>query len=198
MQSSYPIPEFLPIAITETPDVIIIISQIKVLTDNVFKPDRVFQASENNFLLNINQVAKYLVEDGKKITIEPYDGVTDAEIRLYLLGSAFSVPSMHQRGLLPVHGSAILHNRKAILFCGRTGIGKSTLAAGFINKGFQILADDVCVITLDVNNCPIVHPGYLQMKLWTDSVRKLGYKTNPSVTKRSKNKKFFPATSIGI
>ena len=189
LKSSFPIPELLPSLHVNTADVVIKIETIHKLTDNLHKNDRSDQFNQLRLLLNIDQVAHYLIEDGNRITIEPYEGVTDIEIRLYLLGSAFGA-LMHQRGLLPVHGSAIIYKQKAILFCGESGIGKSTLAAGFIKKGLQILADDVCVVTLDQYNNPIVHPGYPQMKLWTDSLRKLGYQLNPAITARSRQKKY--------
>ena len=189
MQSSFPIPELLPSIQSNTTDVVIKMAPIPGLEDCLQTTSRCIQVNPHQFLLNIDQVAHFLIEDGKSIIIEPYEGVTDVEIRLYLLGSAFGV-LMHQRGLLPVHGSAIIHQQKAILFCGRPGIGKSTLAAGFIKKGFKILADDICVVTLDQRNDPMVHPGYPQMKLWTDSLRKLDYQIHPALTSRSKPKKY--------
>jgi hypothetical protein len=40
------------------------------------------------------------------------------------------------------------------------------------------LADDVCVVTINNEGRPIIHPGYPQMKLWADSLENLGHKPN--------------------
>lgn len=189
IKSIFAIPELLLANPTESSDVVIKVAPITNILDDPIQTNGYIQINKHQYLLNIDQVARYLVQDGNLIVIEPYEGVTQAEIRLYLIGSAFGA-LMHQRGLLPVHGSAIIYGKQAILFCGESGIGKSTLAAGFIKKGFQILADDICVITLDQNNCPIVHPGFPQMKLWTDSLLKLGHKTNPFLTYHSRPRKY--------
>src|SRR5687768_17607128 len=57
--------------------------------------------ADGGLLLVIDGVARYLVKDGSEIVIEPHPGVPDANVRLYLLGSAMGV-LLHQRGLLPL------------------------------------------------------------------------------------------------
>jgi hypothetical protein len=154
-----------------------------------------FQVSPDKFLLKIEGVAKYLVEYGNKITIDRGEGGSDDEIRLYLLGSAFGA-LIHQRGLLPMHGSSIIFDNKAIIFSGRSGAGKSTLAAGFVKRGFKLLADDVSVVTPYETGELIVHPGYPQMKLWNDSLEKLGHQPKPLRRIRSGLKKY--ALPMGV
>jgi hypothetical protein len=130
----------------------------------------------DKFLLRVDGVACFLVEDGTNITIDRTEGGSDDEIRLFLLGSAFGA-LIHQRGILPLHGSAVVINNQAIIFSGISGAGKSTLAAGFMKRGHMLLTDDICVITLDAEDKPIAHPGYPQMKLWSDSLESLGHQT---------------------
>jgi hypothetical protein len=130
----------------------------------------------DKFLLKVEGIACFLVENGNRITIDRAEGGSDDEIRLFLLGSAFGA-LIHQRGILPLHGSAIVFNNQAIIFSGISGSGKSTLAAGFMKRGYMLLTDDVCVITLDKDGKPIAHPGYPQMKLWSDSLENLGQQT---------------------
>ena len=136
-----------------------------------------FQVSAEEFLLKVEGVACYHINRGKSITIDRSEGGSDDEVRLFLLGSAFGA-LIHQRGMLPIHGSAIQYKNKVIIFAGRSGAGKSTLAASFLKKGYKLLADDVCVITIDDRGKPIVHPGYPQLKLWDDALDQLGNNPN--------------------
>jgi hypothetical protein len=135
-----------------------------------------FQSSENEFLLHVNGIAHFLVKDGKEITIEPFENTTDDEVRLFLLGSAFGA-LIQQRGLFPLHGSAIEMNGECVVFSGVSGIGKSTIAFAFARLGYKILTDDLCVISLDNKGIPLVQPGYPQMKLWADTLQKVGKNT---------------------
>lgn len=152
-----------------------------------------YKTDYQKFILKVNGVAQYLVENGDTITIDRSEGGSDEEIRLFLLGSAFGA-LIHQRGILPLHGSAVVVDGKALLFCGISGAGKSTLAAGFVSHGYKLLADDVCVITLDAEGKPIAHPGYPQMKLWTDSLESLGH----TVAKLRKKKGNFKKVSLPV
>lgn len=132
-----------------------------------------YQAKPNQFLLKIDGIASYLVEEGKRITVQPAAQATEDEIRLFLLGSAFGA-LLHQRGQLVLHGSAVQTEKGAVVFCGPSGAGKSTLAAAFQKRGYPILADDVCVIELDQSGQPHVLPGLHHVKLWADATKKLG------------------------
>lgn len=130
----------------------------------------------DKFLLKVDGIASFLVEKGNSIIIDRNEGGSDEEIKLFLLGSAFGA-LIHQRGILPLHGSAVVVNNQALVFSGISGAGKSTLAAGFMRRGYMLLTDDVCVITLNDDGKPLAHPGYPQMKLWSDSLENLGHQT---------------------
>jgi hypothetical protein len=92
---------------------------------------------------------------------------------VFLLGSVFGA-LLHQRGLLPLHASAIETRQGAVAFAGPVGFGKSTLAAVFHRRGYRILADDVCAVSLSVNGTPLVMPAYPQLNLWADALEKVG------------------------
>ena len=187
VQSEILLPELLSGHVK--PEIFIFFGNISENLDNPSFSSVYFQVGQDKFLLKIDGVARYLIENGNKITIDRTEGGSDDEIRLFLLGSAFGA-LIHQRGMLPVHGSAIIFNNQAIIFSGVSGAGKSTLAAGLVKKGYKLLADDVCVVTLNDDGIPIVHPGYPQMKLWTDALEKLGHKTTQLRKIRSKLKKY--------
>jgi hypothetical protein len=132
-----------------------------------------YQISAGRFLLNIDQVARYLVSDGCEIVIEPHPEAAARDVLLFLLGSAMGA-LLHQRGVWPLHGSAVAFREGAVLFVGDKGSGKSTLAGAFNQRGFQVLSDDVCAVTVGADGAAQVWPAYPRISLWADSVTKLG------------------------
>src|SRR5687767_37791 len=96
---------------------------------------------DDALVLRIPEVASYRI-DATSILVSPAPAVPEQNLRLYLLGSAFGA-LLHQRGLLPLHANAVEIDGKAVAFMGASGEGKSTLAAWFHDRGFNIIADDV-------------------------------------------------------
>jgi hypothetical protein len=94
-------------------------------------------------------------------------------MRLFLLSYCMTAIAI-QRGRIPIHASGIRVNQDAILFSGASGRGKSTLAANFLKRGYEIITDDVAVLDFNVNGLPLVVPGYPRIKLWEDSLENLG------------------------
>lgn len=132
-----------------------------------------YQAAPGQFLLTISGVAKYLVSSGQEILIDRAPTAEDDELRLFLLGSAFGA-LLHQRGLLPLHGSAFEAYGGCVAILGDSGLGKSTLAGAFSKRGYRIMADDVSVVSVNGDGVPVILPGYPQLKLWPDAARRLG------------------------
>lgn len=129
--------------------------------------------ASGGLLLTIPEVARFLISDGRSIRAEPLDGVDPRNVRLFLLGSAFGV-LLHQRGLLPLHANAIEVDGKAVAFMGASGAGKSTLAALFHDRGFRVLADDVCVVSFDAQGNARACPGLPRLRLWRDALEMTG------------------------
>jgi hypothetical protein len=124
-------------------------------------------------LLALVDVGRFLIEGGRHVTMEPLPGVGDYRLRPYLLGSCLAA-ILHQRGILPLHGSAVNTSRGAILFLGGRGAGKSTAAATLAQRGHGLIADDLCAIVPDSDGWPLVLPGLRRIKLWRDAVERLG------------------------
>jgi len=120
-------------------------------------------------LLVIPPAGRFLTRSGREMLVEPADGVSPRNLRLYLLGSAFGA-ILHQRGLLPLHANAVVVEGRAIGFMGHPGAGKSTLAAWFHDRGFDVLADDVCVVTEGPDGVPLAHPGIPRLRLWREAL----------------------------
>lgn len=123
--------------------------------------------------LHVPNVARFLVQGGNSIRIDPEPGVDDDSLRLFLLGSALGALLM-QRGYLVLHGNAIRVGDQCLVCVGHSGAGKSTLAAGFMQRGYAVLADDV----VPVNEGCCALPGFPRIKLWQDVADQLGIDTS--------------------
>ncbi|UCG23067.1 MAG: hypothetical protein JSW55_12980 [Chloroflexota bacterium] len=155
------------------PDLVVRLGQVPHELEQVQESTSWYQISAGRFLLKVDQVARYLVSDGREIMVERHPLADDKDVRLFLLGSAMGA-LLHQRGVWPIHGSAVSTEHGAVLFVGDKGSGKSTLAGAFNQRGFQVLSDDVCAITVGDDGAAQVWPAYPRISLWADSVTKLG------------------------
>ncbi len=131
-----------------------------------------YQAGPGEFLLRVDNVGKYYVTNGNDILIEREIGAADEEVLLFLMGSAMGA-LLHQRNILPLHGSAIEVDGRGIIFTGHSSIGKSTLAGAFRKKGYNLLSDDVCAVTAKNSGDSHIIPGFPRLKLWADALKKL-------------------------
>jgi hypothetical protein len=134
--------------------------------------DRRYEVQPGRFRLDIPGVARYSVEDGKHVLIEPLADSTPEKIRLFLLGSTMGA-LLYQRGLYPLHGSAVETPWGAMIFVGAQGAGKSTLAAEFHRQGYRLLSDDVCAVERTTEGLRIL-PALAQIRLRADAYQRLG------------------------
>ncbi len=166
-------PELLPAVGQPTPDVLIRLDTAPSHLDHGMALGGWIEGCAGQILLKIANVAHYWIHDGREIVVDAAKDASPEDIRIYLLGSAMGAV-LHQRGLLPFHGSTICVDRQAITFSGPSGIGKSTLAAALVGRGYQMLADDVSAISFTAQGIPMVNPGMPQLKLRDDSGHQLG------------------------
>lgn len=142
-----------------------------------YEQNEFYQIAKNEFLLKIDGVASYYVTNGDQVIVQLFK--QDLRIvRLYLLGTVMGVLLM-QRGILPIHGSAVVIEGRCIIFVGVSGAGKSTVAEALRKNGHALLADDISAVKFDKNGLPWVQSGYPQQKLWQDSASMLGIDTTP-------------------
>lgn len=167
-------PELVPLAFGEQGgDVTIRLGATPAALENPTNVSVLYQAKPNQFLLNLDQIGRFWVCDGKQITIEPAPAAPEDTIRLFLLGSAVGA-LLHQRGQVILHGSAVATVRGAVIFVGPSGVGKSTLAAALQQQGYRVLADDVCSLVYDeATQQAQVLPGLAHLKIWADAAAQL-------------------------
>jgi hypothetical protein len=123
------------------------------------------------FRLEMKGVGRYLVENGSRISVEPIEGSSSDEVRLFLMGSVIGA-LLYQRGLFPLHGSAVETRWGAMIFVGAQGVGKSTLAAQFYRRGYRLLSDDVCAVTTSLGMLQVL-PALAQLRLCADAYERI-------------------------
>lgn len=133
-------------------------------------------AKNNEFLLEIPNLVRYHTLSGDTIIVEPL--VTKAvdwqSIRIFLLGTVMA-SILHQKGYVPLHASAIQHEQELILFCGKSGVGKSTTASFLKKRGYSLFSDDICLIKPQEIQKGTVHayPTYPMIRLWSNTINQL-------------------------
>lgn len=161
----------LPLAPESPPDVIVREGTVPASLSAPQGGGVLYQAQPGEFLLQLDDIAHYWVCGGETITVERSPQATDADVQVFLLGSAFGA-LLHQRGVLPLHGSSVLTPEGAVVFVAHSGHGKSTLAGSFSNRGYTILSDDVCAVSTETG-APLAMPGVPWMRLWSDMQQRL-------------------------
>lgn len=129
-----------------------------------------YQVAPDELLFWVDDRARFHVKNGSEIIVELWGPAE--EIQPFLLGSAMGA-LLYQRGLVPVHSSAIAFGDRAYCFAGPSGIGKSTLAAALCQRGGRLVSDDICALKCDHDQTWIM-PGYARQNLWPDSIERLG------------------------
>ncbi|MCA1653701.1 MAG: hypothetical protein ABR588_01960 [Sphingomicrobium sp.] len=168
LRSELELPELTRTDTDDVPDVILSVERplAEPLTAGV-------HAMPDGAQLVIDGVADYTIEAGNRITVRPQPGAPEANVRLFLLGSAMGM-LLHQRGLLPLHANAIEIEGEAVAFAGESGAGKSTLAAWCHDRGARIIADDICVIGFSDDGRALAMPGMPRFRLWREALERSG------------------------
>lgn len=148
-----------------------------------------FEAQPGEYLLEVEGVARYYVRDGREVIVAPAAGADPASVRLFLLGSSLTAV-LHQRGALVLHAGSCEWRGRTVAFAGASGNGKSTLLACLVARGGSSLADDATVILPDADGALWVQPGFPQVRLWKDAVRRLGLEADEQRRVRTGVEKF--------
>jgi hypothetical protein len=125
-------------------------------------------------LLESVPVGRFLVREGQEILMELAPTSDHDEVRAYLLGAVFGA-LCHQRGITPLHASAIDVVDGCIAFIGASGAGKSTLVAGLARRGHQVIGDDECFLRIGAGGQVLAWPGINGIRLWDDAKAALGF-----------------------
>jgi hypothetical protein len=108
-----------------------------------------------------------------EVVVDREAGAPELDVRSYLMGNLFAV-LCHQRGLLPLHASAIATPRGAVAFLAQSGGGKSSMVAFLSRRGHRVLADDICLIDPAAQQDRRVLPVAPWLKLWSTTLDAMG------------------------
>ncbi len=128
--SQLPVTGFEP-AVVSKADVTIRLGDVPDSLPDAVNKGVLYQSTETEFLLQIDQVARYHVQNGREIVVQLLGKSSPGDISAFISGTVLGA-LMHQRRMLPIHASTVVYKDKCLLFAGISGSGKSTLAATVI------------------------------------------------------------------
>jgi hypothetical protein len=111
-------------------------------SDTVLISDSVSVTPDGVALLQMGDVGCFRVAEGRAVTMDLVATHTAGALQTAILGTVLGV-LCYQRGLLPLHASAVMIDGYAVALGGRRGAGKSTLAAMLARRGHVLLSDDI-------------------------------------------------------
>ncbi len=187
-RTPFPCPELFPGA-TGTPDVRVRYGPVAPVTHPSFNGTyNQIQFGDGTFLHNKTGVVRTLSVEGKEIHMQRIPFVDDDEVR-YVFLTVVMTAILLQRGILPMHASAVATPKGAFLFVGRSGAGKSTLAAELVRRNYLLQGDDITPIDLTAGSHPQVVAGFPQLKLCLDAAAHLEQSTQGVARVRPKESK---------
>lgn len=153
---------------------------------------RFYRQADGGYLLRFDGLADFFISaTANHILCCPIPGVDEATSRHLYLNQVYPL-ALSKIGKLVFHASAIEINGEVIAFVGRSGRGKSTLAASFCTSGFPMLTDDGLILE-EKGGDYYVTPSHPSLRLWDDSMQAIipeDAALAPSVCYTSKNRVF--------
>lgn len=134
--------------------------------------------------LDITGVARFVIEDGARITAEPAPGTGQQELRVYLYGVVTAL-LLGQRGQFALHASTAQVGAVGLAVTGASGAGKSTTVLGLRRLGHRLVTDDISPVHLPAATggspkpaqSPLVLPFGRSIHVWPQTVAALGLDT---------------------
>jgi hypothetical protein len=141
-------------------------------------------------LIRIRDVADFEVKDGRQIRIWPTAGAATKDIEIFLLGTVWGA-LCHQRGILPLHASAVVTGGVITAFAGDSGAGKSTTAALMSSLDYELIADDILPVSFNHSSVPGAWPYLRRLKLRADSITELALTPMEFISERFEKERYF-------
>ncbi|MDB6130446.1 MAG: Hpr(Ser) kinase/phosphatase [Verrucomicrobiales bacterium] len=148
-----------------------------------------WQSAPGQVLVWVDGVARFLIEHGKSVTVEPCDTCSPETMSNLFFATPLAAVLL-QRGLICFNASAIQKNGQTFLILGAHGSGKSTLAFELATRGYQFVSDEIVVLVKRQDGTYRAEPGIPVIKLWEHSIQLLGLDASsleplrPGVNKR--------------
>jgi hypothetical protein len=150
----------------------------------------VFRHSTESSLIRIKDVADFEIIGGRQIRVWKAAGAKEKDIEIFLFGPAWAT-LCYQRGVLPLHASAIVTANGITAFAGHSGAGKSTTAALLNSSGYELIADDILPISFNQDSIPGAWPYLRRLKLRRDLITQLAVAPTEVVSETFDKEKYF-------
>lgn len=157
--------------------------------ENPFFSNDWMSISASEFSMTVNHVGSFFAGNGNRIEYSPGPHAGPGAIELYMNGSVYGA-ILHQRKILPLHGSSFIYKDSGVMFCGESGAGKSSLTTSFCLDGAGFLTDDVTPILFD-DDKPHIWPKSGKVKLWDNSLKQLNKQKNNLTKIRPEDEKYY-------
>lgn len=196
--ANFAISEFTAIARQENPDVRIILDR-NFADESVVIEDTTqltIKAARTMSYVFDRSVGAFYIYHGNRIVVVPSPSATIEQVRIYLVGTIMAL-LLYQRGMLVLHASSVAMNGKAVVFLGKSGSGKSSIAAALCQRGYGLISDDVVAVDLG-SSSPIVHPGFGQYKLSEAAARALGLENSSSIVRDMQQRGYISCQKFSI
>ncbi len=123
----------------------------------------------SGFLLRFTELCDFILDTSQRcISVLPHEQLDDHTIEHLLVDQVLPRFLAHEGHLL-LHASAVNVQGRTVLFLGKSGWGKSTLAALFHQAGNQLYSDD-CVQLKQEQTEWLALPTYPSLRLFEDSI----------------------------
>jgi hypothetical protein len=128
-----------------------------------------FSFHEFGYHIRFRGIAEFLLSNrAEEIRCYPLPDVPLETIRHLFLDQVLPLV-MGRRGRLSLHASAVATSAGVMAFAGKSGLGKSTLAATLAQQNCSVLSDDFLVLKRQ-GEATMVVPTYPGVRLWPDSL----------------------------
>ncbi|MCG2590289.1 hypothetical protein [Rhodohalobacter sulfatireducens] len=164
------------------------VDQIPEIEDPLYS-NNWMSISPVEFSMTVENVGSFYAGGGNRIEYSPDKKADEASLELYMNGSIYGA-ILHQRQILPLHGSSFIFNHSGVMFCGDSGAGKSSLTTSFCLNGAGFLTDDVTPILFKEEK-PHIWPKSGKIKLWDDSLQQLSREKQDLTKIRPEDEKYY-------
>jgi hypothetical protein len=131
-----------------------------------------FYRSDEGYLLRFPGLADFEVSaDGTEVIAHPAEGADEVTVEHLYINQLVPL-ALSRQGRPAFHASVVTVPGGAVAFLGKTGMGKSTLAASFALQDAEFLTDDALLIEESAKGC-LAMPSHASVRLWKDSVEAL-------------------------
>lgn len=118
-------------------------------------------------VLRFPEVIFYLQENSIRYYLQKPDSLNYAWI--YLQGVVIAY-WFELNGMPVLHASSVVANNQVIAFLASSGVGKSTLAGAFMQKGYPLFSDDILPIEQNSNRYS-ARPGPAMIRMWPQAIQ---------------------------